>query len=350
MSRALKFATLALLPLMPATAQYSARVTPMDGVRVVQLEDRRHHTSVSVAPSIGNIAFAMTVNGSNVLWFPYESVGQFHEKPRMCGIPLLAPWADRLDEPAFYANGKRYAFNLGLGTVRIDKEGHPIHGFLTMASEWHTTSVEADATSARATSSLDVSRRPEWMAQFPFAHTIEITHVLRDGVLEVITAIDNRSVEPMPVSIGYHPFFHIGDAPRDDWTVGLAAEKEWPVNQDLLPAGNTRPLAELIANPSGFSLKGREFDNGFSDLIRDAAGRATFWVQGKQQKIEVVYGPKFLAGEIWAPPASEFICLEPMTAINNGLNLAHRGVYKELQSVPAGGRWQESFWIRPSGF
>jgi aldose 1-epimerase len=39
-----------------------------------------------------------------------------------------------------------------------------------------------------------------------------------------------------------------------------------------------------------------------------------------------------------------------MTAINNGLNLAHRGVYKELQSIPPGRTWQESFWIRPSGF
>ena len=45
-----------------------------------------------------------------------------------------------------------------------------------------------------------------------------------------------------------------------------------------------------------------------------------------------------------------FICIEPMAGITNALNLAHRGVYKELQSIPPGGTWQESFWIRPSGF
>jgi hypothetical protein len=32
------------------------------------------------------------------------------------------------------------------------------------------------------------------------------------------------------------------------------------------------------------------------------------------------------------------------------VNLAHAGVYKELQSIPAGGQWKESFWITPSGF
>jgi aldose 1-epimerase len=39
-----------------------------------------------------------------------------------------------------------------------------------------------------------------------------------------------------------------------------------------------------------------------------------------------------------------------VTAIINGLNLAHKGLYKELQSIPPGGVWQESFWVRPSGF
>jgi len=39
-----------------------------------------------------------------------------------------------------------------------------------------------------------------------------------------------------------------------------------------------------------------------------------------------------------------------MTGITDALNLAQRGVYKELQSIPPGGDWSESFWIKPSGF
>jgi galactose mutarotase-like enzyme len=45
-----------------------------------------------------------------------------------------------------------------------------------------------------------------------------------------------------------------------------------------------------------------------------------------------------------------FVCFEPMVAITNALNLAHKGVYRELQSIPPGATWQESFWVRPSGF
>jgi aldose 1-epimerase len=51
-----------------------------------------------------------------------------------------------------------------------------------------------------------------------------------------------------------------------------------------------------------------------------------------------------------APTAKGFLAFEPMAAITNALNLAQKGVYKELQSIPPGGSWEESFWIRTKGY
>jgi len=45
-----------------------------------------------------------------------------------------------------------------------------------------------------------------------------------------------------------------------------------------------------------------------------------------------------------------FIAFEPMAGITDAMNLAHKGLYKELQSIPPGGSWEASFWIKPSGF
>ena len=45
-----------------------------------------------------------------------------------------------------------------------------------------------------------------------------------------------------------------------------------------------------------------------------------------------------------------FIAIEPMAGITNSLNLAQKGVYKELQYVAPGGSWNESIWITPSGY
>ena len=50
-----------------------------------------------------------------------------------------------------------------------------------------------------------------------------MTYRLSDGTLEVETTIANMSAEPMPVSIGFHPYFQLTDSPRDEWTISLGA-------------------------------------------------------------------------------------------------------------------------------
>ena len=343
---------LLFMPAMPATAQYATSRSTTEGIEVIQLEDRKSSTTVSIVPSIGNIAFEMKVKGKNVFWFPFASVGEFKKKPALCGNPLLAPWANRLDENAFYANGKKYTLNPGLGNLRLDAFQHPIHGLLLFASDWRVTALEADGNSARVTSRLDFARRPDWMAQFPFAHSIEMTYTLRDGALEVATRVENASAETMPLSLGYHPYFQVHDAPRDDWTVGLAAGVQWLLSKELIPTGETRPIREVLPTPETVPLRGLSLDHVFGDLVRDATGPATFWVKGKTQKIEVIYGPKYHVAVVYAPTGAnrDFVCFEPMTGITNAFNLAHRGVYKALQTIPSNQSWQESFWIRPTGF
>jgi aldose 1-epimerase len=194
-------AVLAALSLVPiATAQYSARA---EG-DIVRLEDSAHRIRVSIVPSVGNVAFEMLGNGKNVLRFPYADIAEFRSRPGLNGIPLLAPWANRLDDQAFYANGNRYAFNMDLGNVR---GAHPIHGFLSFTDKWRVTEVKANSNAAWVTSRLEFYREPSWMAQFPFAHTLEMTYRLAEDGLEVKLRLQNISSEPMPISIGFHPEF-----------------------------------------------------------------------------------------------------------------------------------------------
>lgn len=333
-----------LFAIMPADAQYSAT---RQG-EVIRLQERKTGLTVSILPAVGNIAYEMKAGGKNVFWFPFSSPEDFQKKPTLCGNPLLAPWANRLDENGFYANGKKYLLNLGLGNVRLDGFQHPIHGLVVYSSDWQVRELRADEKAAWVTSLLDFTRRPDWLAQFPFAHTIEMTYRLSGGTLEVQTRVHNQSAETMPVSLGYHPYFQITDAPRDDWKVSIAARSQYLLNDQLLPTGQMRPITEVLPDPGNVSLRGAALDHVFGDL----ATPATFSVRGKSQKIEVTYGPKYRVAVVYAPtgPNRDFICFEPMTGPTNAFNLAHRGIYKELQTIPAGQSWQESYWIRPTGF
>src|SRR6185436_9539394 len=104
---------LLLVFVTPAFAQYSAR---RNG-DVIQLEDAKNQTVVSIIPSVGNATFELKVKGQNVLRWPFSTVEEFKARPSLSGIPFLGPWANRLDEQAFYANGRKYSFDMTLGNV-----------------------------------------------------------------------------------------------------------------------------------------------------------------------------------------------------------------------------------------
>ncbi len=345
----MKLTLFLLLPLMTQVTQaanYSVERTTIDGIEVVQLRDAARHIEVSIVPSVGNMAYELTVNGKNVFWFPFRSPAELKAKPALCGNPFLAPWANRLDQDAFYANGRKYLLNGELGNLRRDQNQKPIHGLLTFSAAWKLVSATSGAEFSEAASRLEFWKYPEMMAQFPFAHTITMTYRLAGGVLEVETAIENHSSEKMPVAIGYHPYFRLHDAPRDQWKVHLAAREHVELSRLLIPTGEVKPSGFADPHP----LAGSQLDDVFTGLVRGADGRARFWVEGKRERLTVTYGPKYTVAVVYAPPGRDFICFEPMAALTNAFNLAHAGRYKELQSVPPGGQWKESFWIEPMGF
>jgi aldose 1-epimerase len=64
-----------------------------------------------------------------------------------------------------------------------------------------------------------------------------------------------------------------------------------------------------------------------------------------------VFAPSALSAPAGAPaPRGDFVCLEPMAGISNAMNLAHKGLYQELQYIAPGETWTETFRVRPTGF
>ncbi len=332
---------------------YRAVRETVDGLSVVRLTSPDGRMSVAVAPAVGDIAYEFRVDGKNVLYFPYDSVGAFAQKPRLAAVPLLWPWANRLDHDGFTFGGKQYRLNPDMGNFGRDGSKQPIHGLLQFSDRWEVVSLEADDQAATVTSRLDFYRYPDLMEQYPFAHRIEITHRLSDGRLEVRTRIENMSAETMPVSLGYHPYFRLYDAPRDSWKVRIAARKMWTLNDKLTPTGETTPIEQTFPGAEQLSLDGKTLDNVFGDLVREGGGVARFSVTGDRQKIEVLYGEGFDTAVVYAPKRPEgegFICFEPMAGITNAYNLAAKGDYASLQTIAPGKDWSASFWIVPSGF
>src|SRR6476646_10726653 len=89
----------------PAAAQ---RYTAKQDGDVVELADADARMNVSVVWSMSN-AWRVQVKGKDLVRAS-ATLADFESRPGLNGVPLLAPFANRLDETAFYANGEKYNF------------------------------------------------------------------------------------------------------------------------------------------------------------------------------------------------------------------------------------------------
>ncbi len=376
---AIAVVTVSAVLFVAATAGAQARYRATQTRDLVELRDARSELVVNVLTTASN-AYQMTVKGQDVIRRTWASIDDIRGRMGLNGLPLLWPYANRLDEQGFYANGQKYTFDAGLGNT--GRGAIPIHGFMTGATMWKLVEVKADGRSAWVTTKCDFYRNPRYMKQFPFAHTLTMTYRVQDGALEVHTRIDSMSDEPIPVTIGFHPYFQLTDSSREEWRLSVAAKTHWLLDANTLPTGETQPITSILPDPKNVAVKDVTLDDIFTDLERDERGRATMSLKGRTQQVDVIVGPKYktmlvlsrvgggrggrggagagappAAGAVPAaganpnaPPARGSVAFEPMAGISNAMNLAQKGLYKDLQTIPPGGSWEESFWVRPSGY
>jgi aldose 1-epimerase len=282
----------------PAAAQ---RYTAKQNGDLVELADATAQMDVSVVWSMSN-AWRIQVKGTDLVRTA-ATLADFQARPGFNGMPILAPFANRLDQTAFYANGRKYNFDLELGNVRGPI---PSTGYINGSKAWQLVEAKADQRSAWVTCRLDFYKSPLYMAQFPFAHTITMTYRVSDGGLEVHTRLDNLSTEPMPVVIGYHPIFELPEGTRNDWTVSLDAKTHWIEIPQRLPTGETQPIENFFGSDrTAIQLKKYALiDDVFTDLVRDANGRATMKLMYNGKELHVSLGPKYKTVLAWSTPLS----------------------------------------------
>src|SRR4029077_16487323 len=110
----------------------------------------------------------------------------------------------------------------------------------------------------------------------------------------------------MPAVIGFHPIYELPDGNRDDWTVSVDAKTHWIEIPQRLPTGETQPLENFFSadqNRTAVKLKNYALiDDVFSDLIRDANGRATIKLMYNGKELHETLGPKFKTVLLWSTP------------------------------------------------
>jgi galactose mutarotase-like enzyme len=246
------------------------------------------------------IGWSIRHRGSELLAHPHPLRTYVRER-RVTALPLLHPWANRLASPEYGIAGRRVTLNMAAANVHTDPNGLPIHGLVAGCPDWEL--VEQGPTRIKAR--LDFGSRPELLEGFPFPHVLELVAELADERLRLDTTLIPTADTAVPVAFGFHPFLRIPDLPRDRWFLELPVTSRVELDDRMLPTGRSAPV-EIPPAPLG----DREFDDAFDGL----ADPPEFAISGAGRRLSLRFLEGYRYAQVFAPPASEFICFEPMAA------------------------------------
>ena len=177
------------------------------------------------------------------------------------GAPLI-PWPNRIARGRYSFEGTEH--QLALSEPEND---NAIHGLLRWRS-W--SALEQSA------ASVTVAARLLPMQGYPFALEVQIRYELRDDGLTVATSAHNVGERPCPYGVGQHPYLSPGDGALDDCTFELpAATRLLNDERHQVPVGREPVEGTPFDFRSARALGAQQLDDAFTDLERDADGRAT---------------------------------------------------------------------------
>jgi galactose mutarotase-like enzyme len=208
------------------------------------------------------------------------------------GIPLLYPWANRLDR------------DIDSPLVRRDANGLAIHGLLAASPHWQVVADEPLTARLR----FD---RPEYLDVFPYPHDLEVEVRRAEREQVITTRVIPTGDVAVPVAFGWHPYVQLPGVPRADWELTLPLGTHLKLDERMLPTGET----ETVGYPRPLHLGDRAFDDAYADV----ADGTTFALSGGGRTVEVEFVSGYPYAQVFAPPGEELVCFEPMTAPTNAL-------------------------------
>ena len=296
------------------------------------LKDSSAHTLVAdeleavFLPGYGMLGVSLRHRGAELLRRVADLDGAA-AKGSSAGIPLLHPWANRLEGFRYRAAGRSVELAPSSPLLHLDDNGLPIHGVPWSMLAWDVIDAARDHLAAR----LDWTRS-DLLALFPFPHRIEMAVKLANDAVTLETTLLAGSDGPVPVCFGFHPYLGLPGLPRDRWRLTLPAMRRLGLDRRGIPTGEEESFDGLDAQLGGLDL-----DDAFAALDE----RTSLAIAGAGRRISVEFLAGYRYAQVFAPKGEHCIALEPMTAPANALASGHG-----LRLVEPGGRFHAAFRIR----
>lgn len=257
-------------------------------------------------PELAMLMSSLVHRGGELL-DPRDGIEAYAERAATMAVPLLFPWANRIEGFGYRAEGLEVKIDRDSALVHTDGNGLPIHGAAPASLPFQVVRAAVDDGVPTLVAALETtSVRPI----FPYPYRLEITARLSERALSIEATLQAKSSQAVPVAFGWHPYLTLPGAPREGWQLTIPARERVELDDRMIPTGRTTPAGDLDG-----ALADRTFDDAFTGVDPGAA----FEVAGGGRRIRVLFEEGVPFAQIYSPEGAAFICFEPMTAPVNAL-------------------------------
>lgn len=248
---------------------------------------------------------------------------------RMASAYPLVPYSNRIGDGRFDFDGRTVMLRRN-----TDISEHPIHG-IGFLRPWTVASNDDRALTLTLAHDGRSGDDPDW----PWSFEAIQSFVLDDESLRICISITNRDPRAMPAGIGLHPFFPKSAATRLRFATGAV----WLNDARMLPAART-------AVPPAFdfheqrTLDTLTVDNCFAGWD----GNADIEWPDRQWKLRIAATSVFGHLVVFTSPARDAIAIEPVSHVNNALNLARARDDTGLVVLAPGATLEGTVTLSPS--
>ena len=219
------------------------------------------------------------------------------------GIYPLMPYSNRIAQASLQVDGASVAL-----APHPDAAPHTLHGN-AHALPWQIEHSDA----ATAVLLLDAPASVAW----PWHYAGRMRLQLAPSELTIGIDIRNADNRMMPAGVGLHPYFRHAPGAR----VGYHATAVWPTTADFLAVSSRAPHADEIYLPARALPAG-----GLTDYVGGWDGKAVIDLPDPGARLRIQADPVFGHLVVHRPDSLAYLCLEPVSHVADGFNLAARGV------------------------
>jgi aldose 1-epimerase len=223
---------------------------------------------------------------------------------------LLLPWPNRIADGRYSFEGR----DLQLPITEVAR-GHASHGLVRWAS-WRLLEHSEDT--------VLLGHRLMSRPGYPWTLDLTARYAVSGDGLAVTIGARNLADTVAPFAAGAHPYLRLDAGPVDGWELSVPAATALEVDDRLIPVAR-RPVGGTdldfrTPRPIGTTV----IDTAFTDLDRDASGRAAVTVRGAGGGVQVWMDGRHRWVQVYTadelPDARSAVAVEPMTAPPDAFN------------------------------